>query len=529
MSGGGKTSARQKMINMMYLVLTALLALNVSKEILKAFHLMEVSFNKANANVAKKNNGLISTLRDQAKSRPEEVKPYLARAEAVLLTAEKFVKYIEELKATLIANTEGRKKAEEGEVASETELTEADNIELHAHYLFKNPGKAKAEELTNKVNSTREDLLKLIKSGGGVVVKESDYNKIKMLTNLKTDYDKSKYPGWAEMYFEHSPLAGVITMLTKIQNDCRNTEADIVELLAKSVDADKTTFDKLEAKVIASSSAVMVGSEYKAEVLLVASNSTSDNPVIVGGRALPMENGAGIYTARPSNQGVFTWGGVIQVKGPTGIKPYEFKAEYQAFQGGATISADKMNVLYIGLENPISISVAGYSPNDINASISGGGGTLSKTKDGYMARVTTSSLTGCTIVANVKMKDGSTRKMGEKLYRIKSVPKPESMFGTLESGPAPAAALLAQNTIKAVLPNFVFEGITFTVTSYSALYVPKRGQAEPVTGTGAAITQQLKSFITRAKKGDKVLVDDIQAVGPNGIKKRLAPIAITII
>lgn len=525
---GGKLSARQKMINMMYLVLTALLALNVSKEILKAFHLMEVSFNKANANVEKKNIGLISTLRDQAKTRPEEVKPYLARAEEVLKTSAEFVKYIETLKTTLIGQTEGRKDPVDGEIKGETELSEADNIELHAHYLFKNPGDAKAKELTNKVNDTREKLLSLLKSGNGVTVKEADFNKIKTITNLKTDFDKTKYPGWAEMYFEHSPLAGVITMLTKIQNDCRNTEADIVELLAKSVDADKTTFDKLEAKVIANSSAVMVGSEYRAEVLLVASNSTSDNPVIVGGRALPMENGAGIYTARPSNQGVFTWGGVIQVKGPTGIKPYEFKAEYQAFQGGATISADAMNVLYIGLENPVSISVAGYSPNDIIASISGGGGTLSKTAKGYVAKVTTSSLTGCTIVANVKMKDGSTRKMGEKMYRIKSVPKPESMFGTIESGTAPAAALLAQNTIRAVLANFVFEGISFTVTSYNAMYVPKRGQAEAIPGTGAAITPQLKSFITRAKRGDKVLVDDIQAVGPGGIKKRLGPISITI-
>ncbi len=522
---GGKLSARQKMINMMYLVLTALLALNVSKEILKAFHLMEVSFNKANDNVEKKNKGLIATLQDQAKTRPDEVKPYLDRALDVQKTSTEFVKYIEELKAALIARTDGRKEPKAGELAGQTELSEADNIELHANYLFKNPDDAKAKELTKKVNDTREKLLSFLKTSGAVVVKDADLKKIKSVINLKTDYDKTNYPGWAEMYFEHSPLAGVITMLTKIQNDCRNAEADIVELLAKSVDADKTTFDRLEAKVIANSTAVMVGSEYKAEVLLVASNSTSDNPVIVGGRPLPMENGAGIYTARPSNQGNFTWGGVIQVKGPNGIKPYEFKAEYQAFQGGATISADAMNVLYIGLDNPISISVAGYSPNDIIASMSGG--SLTRSGKGYIAKVTTAGK--ATISVSVKVKDGSTRPMGSNEYRVKSVPKPESMFGTLESGSAPAAALLAQNTIRAVLPNFVFEGVNFTVTKYAALYVPKRGNAEAVSGAGAAITQQLKMFITKAKRGDKVLVDEIEAIGPGGIKKRLAPIAITIL
>lgn len=521
---GGKLSGRQKMINMMYLVLTALLALNVSKEILKAFHLMEVSFNKANSNVDKKNKGLIGALEDQAKTRPIEVKPYLDRAKEVKKTSEEFVSYIEELKKALITKADGRKEPKPGEIAGETELISADNIELHANYFFKNPDDRKAKELTDKVNSTREKFLALLKSGNGVVVKPADVERIKALTNLKTEYDKGNYPGWAEMYFEHSPLAGVITMLSKIQNDCRNTEADIIDLLASSVDADKTTFDRLEAKVIANSTAVMVGSEYKAEVLLVASNSTSDNPVLVGGRALPMENGAGIYTARPSNQGSFKWSGSIEVKGPAGIKSYPFEAEYQAFQGGATISADAMNVLYIGLENPISIAVAGYTPNDIQAGISGG--TLTRNAKGWIAKVTAPGK--AIISASVKMKDGSVRKMGEQTYRIKQVPKPESMFGALESGNYPAAALLGQNMITAALPNFVFEGVKFTVTKYACAYVPRRGNAEFFAGTGAGITSQLKGAITRAKKGDKVLVDEIMAIGPGGITKKLSPIVITI-
>lgn len=137
---GGKLSARQKMINMMYLVLTALLALNVSKEILKAFHLMEVSFNKANDNVSKKNKALISALEDQMKSRPEVVKPYLERAKDVRKASEEFVNYIEELKKNLISNTEGRKEVAGGEAKGETELIEADNIELHANYFLKSRG-----------------------------------------------------------------------------------------------------------------------------------------------------------------------------------------------------------------------------------------------------------------------------------------------------------------------------------------------------------------------------------------------------
>lgn len=519
----GKVSARQKMINMMYLVLTAMLALNVSKEILKAFHLMEVSFNKANSNVDKKNENILQALEEQAKNRKDEVGPYYDRALQVKKASGDFVKYIDDLKKTLISKTEGRNEPKPGENANETELKMADNIELHAHYLFKNPADAKAKELTDMVNNTRQKLLDLLKDGNGVKVDPKDRDKIATLTNLKTDFDK-KYPSWAKMYFEHSPLASVITMLTKIQNDCRNTEADIIEALTRNIDKKKVSFDRLEAKVIASSTAVMVGSEYKAEVLLVASNSKSENPVVVGGRTLPMEDGKGIYTTRPSNQGTFKWNGSIQVKGPEGVVSYPFEAEYQAFQGAATISADAMNVLYIGLDNPISIAVAGYTPNDIVATITGG--SLSRTGKGWIAKV--SAPGKATITASVKVKDGSVRRMGSMEYRIKNVPKPESMFGALESGNYPAAALLGQNSITATMPNFVFEGIKWVVTKYACAYVPRRGQAEFFSGTGASITGQIKSAITRAKRGDKILVDEIMASGPNGITKKLAPIAINI-
>ncbi|MCB9252820.1 MAG: gliding motility protein GldM [Flavobacteriales bacterium] len=521
---GGKLSARQKMINMMYLVLTALLALNVSKEILKAFHLMEVSFNKANANVDKKNTNLLAALKEQSQNRPEEVGPYYERAKIVKKESGIFVKYIEELKKTLIDRADGRKEPEAGENPGETELESADNIELHANYFFKNPADEKAKELTEMVNNTREKLLALMKDGNGVVIDKKDRDKIANLTNLKTLYDENKYPSWAEMYFEHAPLAGVITMLTKIQNDCRNTEADIIEVLARNIDKKKISFDRLEAKVIANSTAVMVGSEYKAEVLLVASNSKSENPVMVNGVALPMENGKGIYTVRPSTQGTFTWKGVIQVKGDQGVQDYPFESEYQAFQGAATISADAMNVLYIGLDNPISISVAGYTPSDILPTMSGG--SLVRSGKGYIAKVTKRGK--AIISASVKMKDGSTRKMGEQEYRIKDVPKPEALFGTLESGSYPAAALLGQRAITAVLPNFVFEGVKFTVREYACAYVPRRGNAQFFRGSGAVISNELKGAIQSAKGGDKVLVDDISAIGPGGVVKRLSPIVITI-
>ena len=166
-----------------------------------------------------------------------------------------------------------------------------------------------------------------------------------------------------------------------------------------------------------------------------------------------------------------------------------------------------------------TIGNAGIIPNMTN-------GSLTKTAKGWIAKVTNGR--EAVISASVKMKDGSVRKMGEQKYRIKTVPKPEAWFGTLESGTHPAAALLGQRYITAVLPNFVFENVKFNVVKYACMYVPRRGNAQIFAGSGPVINDQLKRAIQTAKTGDKVLVDEIMATGPGGISKRLTPIVITI-
>lgn len=310
--------ARNTLITLAVLIFIGsfLFSYYTSYKILKQFHTMEVSFNKANKNVKSKNDKLLEALEEQAGNRGAEVKPYYNRALEVKKISDDFVKYIENIKDTLI---------------NRTGTYEADNLEEHANYFFKNPDDRKARELTKMINTTRIKLLNRLSNGNGVEI--DSFEKIKVInsTNLKTDYDKATYPSWASMYFEHSPLAGVITMLTKIQSDCRNTEADIIELLAKSIDRDKAVFDRLEAIIISNSLMVKVGTEYKSEILLVASNSKSDNPVIVNGHTLPIKNGKGIYTKTPSAPGVYYLEGAIRVKTPTGVKEYPFKEKYVAY------------------------------------------------------------------------------------------------------------------------------------------------------------------------------------------------------
>jgi gliding motility-associated protein GldM len=525
---GGKLSPRQKMINMMYLVLMALLALNVSKEILKSFHLIEISFNKAQANINAKNTTLIDALAAQSENRAQVV-PFYKRAEVAKKIGDDFVNYIQELKDVLEKGGGGRKEAEGTENPKETELAQPDNIEKHANLLFVQNQGAKAKELQSKINETRTKLVELLKSSAkdGVNIDASILKAVEANSDLRAEDPQGSQQTWASLFFEHAPLAGVITLLTKIQNDARNTQAEVINQLAKSIDSKKISFDQLKAAVIAPSSTVMVGEEYKAEVLLVASNSKSDHQVVLSnGTVLKLEDGLGKYNATPNSQGVFEWGGSIKLQTDTGLAVFPFKAEYQAFAGSATISATKMNVLYIGVPNPISVSVPGFAPKDVAVSMVGGS-ISSDGKGGYNANVTSGR--EAKISASAKLRDGSSRNMGTVVYRVRPLPRPEAKFGALESGrPSPKEAMIAQSAINASLgEGFAFEGINYVVTSYQFIFVPRREDPVVIPGSGPMITGTMKGALGRAKRGDRVLVDKIRAKGPDG-ERALLPIIIEI-
>lgn len=489
---------------------------------------MEVSFNKAQENINAKNTTLIDALAAQSENRAQVV-PFYKRAEQAKKIGDEFVAYIQELKDVLEKGAGGRKEPEQGEDAKETELSQPDNIEKHANLLFVQNQGAKAKELQKRINETRQKLVDLLKTNEqeGIKIDASVMKLVEGNSDLRAEDPKGSQQTWASVFFEHAPLAGVITLLTKIQNDARNTQAEVITQLAKSIDSKKISFDQLKAAVIAPSSTVMVGEEYKAEVLLVASNSKSDHKVVLSsGTELKIEDGLGKYNVTPTSQGVFEWGGTIRLQTDTGLAVFPFKAEYQAFAGSATISATKMNVLYIGVPNPISVSVPGFAPKDVSVSMSGGR-IVSDGKGGWNAFV--ESGREAKISAAAKMRDGSMRNMGTVIYRVRPLPRPEAKFGALESGrPSPKEAMMAQSAIQASLgEGFAFEGINYVVTSYQFIFVPRREDPVVIPGSGPIINGNMKAALGRAKRGDRVLVDKIRAKGPDG-EKALLPIIIEL-
>ncbi|MBI1223187.1 MAG: gliding motility protein GldM [Bacteroidetes bacterium] len=519
MAGGGKISPRQKMINMMYLVLTAMLALNVSAEILKAFYLVEESMVKAGKNIDAKNEDIMRAFAKQMKNQPEKTKPFYDKAkDAEKITAD-FVKYVEDLKQEII--TDGGKITDQNEIRDpDGQLVHRTDIETHAFIMISPEGPEKGKELHEKVNATRNSLLSVLKPFKPLA---SEAKRIDQQTDLRAENPEGTAATWESELFEHSPQAAVVTLLTKIQNDAKNTEAEVLTALFSGITAEDVSFDMLVAKFIPDKAAVSAGEEFTADVILTAYDSKQNNKVFINGEEYQMENGVVKYKKSTSTPGDYKIKGYIEVNSKDGVKKYDFEKEYSVFKGEASISADKMNVLYIGLDNPITIAIPGKNPNDVKASLSGAGSLINKGGGKYIARV--SKRGDCKIVVSVT--ENGKSKTYQSPFRVRSIPKPEATLGTLESGTHSAGAIKAQPGVYGTLgEGFAYEGVKYSINSYLFVYSPKRGDAIMVQGQGTALPGQARSIVGRIRSGDRIIIDNIQATGPDG-KRNLSPLVIT--
>ncbi|MES2560627.1 MAG: gliding motility protein GldM [Bacteroidota bacterium] len=502
---GGNISPRQKMINMMYLVLTAMLALNVSAEILKAFHMVEVSMDKAGVNVDQKNMNSLKAISSYHEKNPGDAigTDIHNKALQVQKIADDASKYVTELKDLLIAQADGRKEG----IADE-ELLRPDNIEMHANYLIVKDGGANGEALRKKIEETRDKLIGVLPKDKQGLVK----------SDLTTQTEKGSTQTWQSEMFEHTPLAAVVALLSKTVNDIKNTESQVLDILKAGLTDDIVIVSNFEAKVIPNNGTyITIGSEYSADIFLAAS-TRQEADIKVGGATVKVENGVGKYTVNPSREGEIEYSGVITTKRSGGkIETYPFKSSFTALKPLAVISATKMNVVYIGLDNPISVSVPGYSANQVQVACSAGG-TLSKDKQAgtYLLRVT-GTAKEVEITASVKDPKGSVKKMGIQKYRVRPIPKPMPMLGSIEqSGPVSAGVLKSAAFVFANLKDFAFEGVKFTPFEYTIVYQPKKGDGRAYKGTSQTVSPEIRAVLANVRMGDRITLLQVKANGPAG-------------
>ena len=312
----GKLTPRQKMINLMYLVLTALLALNVSKEIINAFLTIDEGITASNKNVTKKNQQVMDAFATAAQSDAVKAKPFQDKAIQVHKASDELNKYMEDLKNEMVRKVEGL--GPNDPVPAPADIKKNDDYDISTLVMCgdKQDGKGfKATELKKKLEDYKVKL-------SGFVTDPGLKTQINDLINLKDPDPNSrlakeeKKKTWEMATFYHTPIVATLAMLSKLQSDVKTAESQVNNYLLSQINAKDLKFTDVEPKVVAPTSYVLTGQDYKADVFLAAFNKSSDAEILVGGKPLPVENGMGKYIDRPGSEGIKKWGGVIRVKDP---------------------------------------------------------------------------------------------------------------------------------------------------------------------------------------------------------------------
>lgn len=504
---GGKETARQKMIGIMYLVLLAMLALNVSDLVLKAFKNINDSLNTSKENVGNNLSQLLTNYEATKAKESSDNLLKLNRAKKAQTVGEDLIKYIDQLQAQI---------AKEG-LDENGELKQKNNLDIGQNIMGDDVSNKEGKKLQAKINQTGKDLAALLLADEG-----KPTFMLQALDPVKVKAGEPKT--WTgSMFGEGVPLAAFRTILTMIQNDAKNMEADIINKIL----ADKpiVTLDNFNAVAVAPSSYVIQGQPYKAEIYLTASDSKSNPDITVNGSTVPTQGGKGVYTGGTNSVGSFTWVGTVRVKKRDGsYQSYSTpKMTYQVAKPSASVSSDKLNVIYAGISNPFTISAPGFP--DVSASISGGSLTGSGGK--YNINVPGSYI-GKEVMINVSGKNGaSTLNLGAQKFRVKAVPDPVAKFAGKKGGIMSASKMASTDKIVAELENFEFD-LNVRVTKFQITVMRPRQDPIPYYCTGDNFSSAAKAAIASLPFGSKVFIENIVAQMPDGRQPALNSMVFTI-
>jgi len=515
---------RQLMINLMYLVLTALLALNVSNEILHAFKVINRSIDKSNSSIENKNTELYANFLENEKQagKYDRVHPFRIKADEVQKSADEMFKYLQAWKERIIMESGGTSPAEPGDEDS-IRINREDNIDATTHMLVEKGG---GDTLKKRLTDLRAFML--------AQLSPADQKLLEAQLPLRIEQphkgENNPQGDWKVSYFHNMPTMAAITLIAKFQNDVRNSESQIINQLFNEAHSSDIKFDAIKAIAVPKNSYVLAGQKVEAEILLAAYNkSVQPNVSPSTGRIVKTSEGVADWEGTASGVGLQTVKGHVSMNLGDHIANEEFSFQYMVGSTGASMQLDKMNVFYIGVPNPITVSAAGYSLEDVSVSIPGATVTPGAEKGKYNVMVSTQGEVNAAIMAKSD-KNGPLKQVGVQKIRVKTIPDPIAEVAGKSFGVMPASTYRAQIGIIANLKNFDFDA-KFQVISFSWSMLPKRGEyIGPYSVTGAKFdgSGDVGKVFPRLKPGDRVYMEEIKARGPDGRVRNLAPIFFTL-
>ncbi len=444
-----------------------------------------------------------------------KVRPWKEKADLIRKEADDLDNYINNLKIWIVQKVDPGTVAIAGQHLNPEKIQTKGDIDAVGKIMIGNKGEG--EKLKERIALFRNHLL--------TMVNEKD---LMIIDALNKSLDTSsgavggEHMSWDVQHFKHRPLIAVITILSKLQNDLRNAENEMTRYLYSRVDAGSFKYNKLEPVIIPNTNYVLRGTEYKAQIFLAAFDSTMALSILVDGRPIEVENGHGNYTVTGMSDGTKKWGGVLQLRSldaPT-IERH-FSAEYTVAEADALISATKMNVLYLGVDNPMAISIPGIAENKIYPTISNG--QILKSGRSFVVKPNLPGKAAITIIADI---DGNKKQMGSMVFRVKEIPDPVAKVGGKKGGSIEKNILLAQQIVLADLENFDFDA-KFTITEFT-VSVNKGGIYQDEKSNSRKFTDAQKDLIRNLSSGDRVTFTDIKAKGPDGKARDLNGIMLKI-
>ena len=482
---------RQLMVNLMYLVLTVMLALNVSAEVLNAFLAMDKSIGESSRIVGDSNAQLFGAIEQQAEAY-SQFAPFKTKANEAQILVKAFYQYVGELKTELIETSGGLDENDEPVSKKRKEPTTR---------LFVKEGKG--EELESKIIDIRKRLLDLIEDGNERALLE----KILPL-ELEPIPENSDKKDWAQFTFQQMPVAAVLPILSKFQNDAKIAESAVLNYFYNKVQADDIVFDQYAAVISADKSYVIKGEPLSSEIFLSAFSTTADNVTIkVNGRKVDVRGGKALFNIRPNEIGSHSFLAEVSMTNPITkeVKTYTKKFNYEVGERSVTAAADKMNVFYLGVDNPFSVSAAGVASKEVQVSSSDL--RLEKIRNGKFN--VKPKRTG---TATITISGGGLEPTTFE-YRVKKIPDPVIRLGRKGQSSMKPNEIKAFAGLVALLENFDFEA-RCNVVGFEITRLPKKGDAAVVKNQGGKFKSNAKNLLSKATFGDTFFFDQIRVKCP---------------
>ena len=499
------------MINLMYVVLMAMLALNVSTEVLNGFSIVEESLNRTTGNSSKQNNAIYAAFDEQMKTNPQKVKVWYDKAQQVRQMSDSLFNLAAELKTAIVVEADG-KSGDVHDIRNKEDLEAANQVMLA-------PGSGRGGELFNAINSFRRRMLTMV---------TDDRQKQIIASNLTTEIPGNAVTmgkNWQEYMFESMPAAAAVTLLSKLQSDVRYAEGEVLHTLASNIDVKDIRVNLLDAFVIPSSKTIVRGDRFSARIVMAAVDTTQVPDIYIGGQKVSLKDG--LYETVCGRIGDFTLKGYMETVNGNGDKiRRDFSQDYSVVDPSATVSADLMNMLYAGYDNPISVSVPGVPLNKVQATMTNG--SLKPVGPGkYIARP--SKIGQDATITVTSTNTGRAQQMGQYTFRVRKLPDPTPYISMKDEHGNPTrykggglakSQLVAADRIGAAIDDGILD-IAFRVQSFETVFFDNMGNAVPMASEGAAFSSRQRDTFRKLSRNRRFYISRVTVVGPDGLTRTL--------